>query len=1205
MSIISVYTFARAEIQTLVKLVRSWFFIVVGIGVSSTYFALVTWHHVKFSSFTPSLGSLGPRYCTATLAIYFIGVFSMCVVLTSMDIRTRDLRVNIFEVIATRPVANFELLLGRLIGNLVFFAAPMIIFLAIITLYGSLSNVFAFPYGEPVAHWSVISITFLDIVPNLFFVGSLVVLLTILLRSRLTAVTIVILLVFLGLWFHFRLPHFVTAPFQTITANVLFPSELAPRFLSVGVLANRLALISAGLSFVVLAGLLQQRVSKTGRIQFLCGGGLILVALVLVGGNVIGSELRDQWHKQWSVAHQRLIPASFPDIVHLGGSVDVRPGKLITFNFELKVTTPEDNPSDWVVYSLNPGYRIESISIDGGLLDEKDDYQFQNGLLRIDKNKFINELTFLKISGRGRPNLTFAFLDTPEEVRRIVGPATRRLYHMGTENSIFHPRYVALLAATKWYPTSGSSWQEWNRDRRTKDFFEVDLTISVPQNWTIAGLRHRVGLDYDERVRFQVNPQLPVPEIALIGSNFIRRSISVSGYEFELLISQGHRQMLRPFLPLAQEGGIRTWVSNTIERMNNQAKLEYPYSMLSVVEVPSTLRTYGSGWQLDSTLSAPGIIMLRETGLPTSRFEPWSEKQYIESETWTVDKQVASFLMHQLMNYFVNDMQGENPSIGVFRQLFEYQTAPSGIGANALQFILLDRVANRSSFVGSTFFSFWECVQPSYAKLFSLNEYWGRKRSVVSMQRVLNSRWDRLTDTRRVWEHLESQALTDLSDQTEPQVIHGVLLAKASQLPLGPETSQRPDDVNTADTLESDLLKQYRGTTFLVENFLEMDSVAHENFRKSIFKLISTRGLAGFQIGDPHVEVHTDEIAGVSAYIHSFKIRNTQPASGSIAVAWDLTPELDPGSPIPKYEYSMFDITGEQSYLLTKRSTVPLERVWVKTGLSLNRNNLLRLDFTNEPEESLEPIADLLQITQIDWSPPIEQTIIIDDLDPGFAIARHMKEPIPARILQYMASLFSRPKVMWDYGLPVMHYESYSEQEVTTNSTWVREFGERSFGRYRKTYAQFIPGSVSIQNPIKSRRQARNKNQRLKQKIASARFSTTLPREGTWKLSYHLPFESNLTDPIQRPFTRWQDPFISGPLLYLPRLDLGTITLEIHNHDNVYHSKVDFARAPPGWLEIGTYELNSTTVEVYVSNVTDGEIVIADAIRWSPMPSVE
>ncbi|MDE0443759.1 MAG: hypothetical protein OXL38_16830 [Gammaproteobacteria bacterium] len=45
----------------------------------------------------------------------------------------------------------------------------------------------------------------------------------------------------------------------------------------------------------------------------------------------------------------------------------------------------------------------------------------------------------------------------------------------------------------------------------------------------------------------------------------------------------------------------------------------------------------------------------------------------------------------------------------------------------------------------------------------------------------------------------------------------------------------------------------------------------------------------------------------------------------------------------------------------------------------------------------------------------------------------------------------------------------------------------------------------------------------------------------------------------------------------------------------------DGATAETGWNKLGEYEFTGTEVRLEVSSRTEGEMVIADAIRWTPL----
>ena len=64
---------------------------------------------------------------------------------------------------------------------------------------------------------------------------------------------------------------------------------------------------------------------------------------------------------------------------------------------------------------------------------------------------------------------------------------------------------------------------------------------------------------------------------------------------------------------------------------------------------------------------------------------------------------------------------------------------------------------------------------------------------------------------------------------------------------------------------------------------------------------------------------------------------------------------------------------------------------------------------------------------------------------------------------------------------------------------------------------------------------------------------------------------------------------------------LGTITLVVVAEGDETAIVFDGAEAAVGWNKVGEYELPAATVRLEISSETDGEMVIADAIRWVPL----
>ena len=65
----------------------------------------------------------------------------------------------------------------------------------------------------------------------------------------------------------------------------------------------------------------------------------------------------------------------------------------------------------------------------------------------------------------------------------------------------------------------------------------------------------------------------------------------------------------------------------------------------------------------------------------------------------------------------------------------------------------------------------------------------------------------------------------------------------------------------------------------------------------------------------------------------------------------------------------------------------------------------------------------------------------------------------------------------------------------------------------------------------------------------------------------------------------------------------GSLDMRISSTDGETAVEFDGAAGEPGWNRIGDYDLPSGEVRVVVSNRTSGSLVVADALRWQPVPA--
>ena len=226
-------------------------------------------------------------------------------------------------------------------------------------------------------------------------------------------------------------------------------------------------------------------------------------------------------------------------------------------------------------------------------------------------------------------------------------------------------------------------------------------------------------------------------------------------------------------------------------------------------------------------------------------------------------------------------------------------------------------------------------------------------------------------------------------------------------------------------------------------------------------------------------------------------------------------------------------------------------QLWLEPYLALNRA-MVWIDIVNETSTPGPPHPEPLTGSRPSvWLPPVEG-VVVDDLDSGFAVERRGGGH---SVADGSRQTFGGDTADHDQGLP---------DHATTPGEWYRVSYPTSWGTYRHTVAG-APAGDGTQVAV---------------------FTADLPTSGRWRLDFHLP---DATPP------GWGRP---GSRSYRP---LGTFDMTLLADGKTTPLPFDGAVAKTGWNKVAEFEFTSTQVRLEISSQTDGEMVIADAIRWVPL----
>ena len=1103
-----------AEVRTTRRLARTWVFGILAVAttcIGYLYFAVL---HRDMSGFLPSAVT-SPRFLVDAFGGYLLWFLMAAAVFLGFDIGSREQRERIADALDTRPVSNVQLLAGRLAGVVATLAAPAVVFLIVSQSVGALGQAFDWPFRATFEPVSLGVFLVVDALPALALWVAIVFLLAAALRNRLAVAAVAFSLFVLALWSLSRTPQWLVE--YVAFAPDRLVSDLVAAVPDIATLVQRLAVAAVAAGVIVMAALCLPRPDAGSRVRHMvAAAGLLACGAAGIAAVVVRAHAELGTRAHWQTVHESVHRVA-PDIRSVAGRVQIDPGRELTIDVSLTISLP-DEPEPALWFRFNPGMKTREVLIDGMPMA----FEHRDGLLRTGVPTDADDEATVTVRAEGIPDPDFAYLDSAIDYRTIAG--ANPLRNLGTEASLFERGYVALMPGVHWLPGTATNVPP------TRDFANVDLVVQVPEDWLVAGPGRRESLGAG---RYRFAPEAPVTQIALLAAAFERFAMTIDGIEFELLLSERHTG------PVGYFEGSTEGVSETLAGVLRDADalgLPYPYAALRMVEVPAPLRGYGGGWQMETTLALPGLLLLRERGFPTAHFY---------ETTVPVGAPFATEKLDQLRMFFREDRSGSDPFAGLARNLFLHQTGPREGGAIAIEYLCQALASRLLDDADGYFSAHIYAASPSVRSLLTgsiMSFVTGGSGSVSG---------DVFAAVRppTVWERALGTPLKDLG-ALEPSQAINILTMKVDAVArtlfdgLGRENVAR---------LLAGLRKQYRGTSFTARDFERVAKEAGVDLPGLLGDWLHDASLPGFMASTVRTERLEDGDEGKPRYQLRVDVFNGEGVPGLFRLRYRSgdDPTVRESDPIR--------VPGRAAMEAGLVTQAPIRELWVAPYLSLNRHEFpLRVPET-DTNTSVDT-APFAGARPSNYRPVPGRGIVVDDLDPGFsATAPPRRDPPP-----------SGPGYDTDEGLPV-----YQHVDPVLEAHWSRQEQPTSWGRYRHTIARVTPGDGDRE----------------------ATFSTVLPEAGRWRVDYFLPnLDVGYSTRTRSPFQLTANLEFAPP--GNQGRQLGNYDMSISSGGSVHPVEFDASAAEPGWTTLGRFDLAAGEVSLVVTNRTDGRTVIADAVRW-------
>ncbi len=1026
---------ARAEIRTTLRLIQYWVFALLSVGLGCLVYAQLAMTHGNLSGIASGLGTFSPQFYVGLFGAYFYLWLFVGLIFLAFEIRTRDERDQIVDVLDSRPYSNAEYVVGKFCALLAMAWLPIAVLMVLVEVLGHLALWTSFPYGVPPEPWSIVGFLVYALA-GLSLWCAFVMWMATVCRNRLVVAVISLAVIGVQVWTSRSLPFYLTTVLS-MSPGVDYASELSPRLLAAGEGIRLTAFATLAMAFLAFAARSYPR-NDGRRPGVYMTTGLVLAAFGLagMGGYYLHQTSPHRQQEAWLAAHEAKSHFPQADLLSVTGTLSISPGDDLRYSLDLEVAREASQP---LVFTLNPGLQVEQVSVDG----KEATWSHESGLLAITPAEARLRHSILIVT-KGSPDESFGYLDASFDqtlAKSLKSDEQSDLLALGHRKSIFDRRYVAMMPGAHWIPSTGAAIG----DGDPEDYYMLDLTVEVPDEWLVAGPGRAEKLSSaGGRTSYRLQPRAPVPHVGLLASSFARKAVEIDGVQFQLLYFGGHQRNLALF---AETSHI---VRDRLAEIFSNAQglgLRYPYDALSLVETPASLRLYAGGWRMDTAQAMPGVLILRENGFLTSRFESPLSRSVLPD---TSGKLMAERKVEMLVSHFENDFSGGNPFSGAARNFLLFQTSAQGEGSLAINFVL-NALATKLLTGRESFFSAHDFRPGGVTTRGQMLE------PVQDFASIAEGYRKTVTGRPSVWSAAREASLASLDVETDPGLalmvltLKGEALAEALLDGLGREK---------AALLLSLLLENHRGAHYGYRDVLKTAAEIGIDLEALLGDWLHATALPGFIPSPVASRRVADDAEGNPRYRTLVSIYNGEPVPGLVQLQYDWgdakTPVNDRTEPL--------SIPGGGAVDVGIETTTPLRRLTMRPYLALNRVSTdLVVPFVDSEIQHAD--AGWTGVRTSDWRPPTDEAIHVDDLDQGFSIRGQTE-------LEFSTNPLLEDEL--DEGLP--EFLAFFPPPV-----WSRSHSYHGWGVYRRTVALVASGPGD----------------------QAAVFTAMLPRDGRWRLAYH------------------------------------------------------------------------------------------------------
>ncbi|MFH1700455.1 MAG: hypothetical protein ABIE07_07685 [Candidatus Zixiibacteriota bacterium] len=630
-------------------LLRSWAFRIFSILGIAILFGMCMGMGTKIGGAPHYMRALGGSLLLANLKMLNIyqGIIAAFM---ATEFLKRDKNHDTSQVIFTRSFSNIDYLLGKFLGILGVFLALNAVLILMTLIFDAFLSPSAFAW-EPYL-WFPLLVS----LPTLTFVIGGSVLLVTLFRSQ--AVVFVAMLGFSLLSLIYLGRHF----YFIFDAYMLYQPLIFSGFVGLGnwsdvfLLRGAYFILGLGMFFISVFTTKRLKQSRVANVAASVISIVCLVSSVLLGMTYLNSNYQDRDYRQDLKSLAQSAPNT-PTVNILENSLEIDwQGGVLSGRSTLSVVNNNESSLDSLLFSLNPGLKVSSISISGEVIEFS-----QNRFLIWIKPQnpvAMNDTLSMIIEYSGSIDDRYCYLDLPND--KLESEYSLWIFRIPKIYSFVADRYLHLTPESGWYPNAGLQPGTAFPDSPAREFTKFSLTVSAPPGLTAISQGKVSTIEKNGQIEYSFAPEKFLPQMSLTIGEYERHFLTAEDVEYSLYTFPGHDYYLEYFNELGDTIG--TVIIDLKNEYEVNLGLEYPYDKFSLVEAPIQFYAYNRYWTIAQETVQPQIVYLTEMGTANSGCD---FRRFERSSNWSQERanqlEDPKVLQATYLGYFAKiDLMGFN-----------------------------------------------------------------------------------------------------------------------------------------------------------------------------------------------------------------------------------------------------------------------------------------------------------------------------------------------------------------------------------------------------------------------------------------------------------------------------------------------------------------------------------------------------------------